>query len=91
MPLYSQHREDVLSEFCIFAAFSEANIQKLISLNVMRHACRSFQAVNTPSMVVKALNLCGYLLSRDENCRAWKQLEVQKGLTDIIPFMDSAN
>ena len=43
--------------------FSETNIQKLIAINIMRHACKSMTASNNPSTVVKALNLAGYLLS----------------------------
>jgi len=81
----------ILEEFCVFASFSETNIQKLIAINVMRHACKSMTASNNPSTVVKALNLTGYLLSQDCDGRASKHLEVLKGLVQLVPFLDSPN
>ena len=80
-----------MEEFCVFASASQANILKLISLNVMRHAARSISAVNTPPVVVKALNLCGYLLSHDEHGKASKQLIDLGAVKEVVPFLDSAN
>lgn len=37
-PMYAQNRELVLEEFCIFASYEEDNINKLVALNVIRHA-----------------------------------------------------
>jgi hypothetical protein len=57
----------------------------------MRHAAKSISAVNNPPIVVKALNLCGYLLSKDAGGRASKQLVDLGAVKEIVPFLDSPN
>ena len=57
----------------------------------MRHAAKSISAINTPPVVVKALNLCGYLLSQDEHGKASKQLIDLGAVKEIVPFLDSPN
>jgi hypothetical protein len=62
-PLLANEREFIIEQFCIFASNSPENIKKLLALNVMRHAAKSIHATSRPPIVVKALNLTGYLLS----------------------------
>jgi len=61
-----------------------AHIVKLNSLNVMRHAAKSIHAYSHPPTVVKALNLCGYLLSQDKNQRACLQLQELNAIQEIV-------
>lgn len=88
-PVGAPEREKVLEELCIFASFSDSNRLKLVALNAMRHACKSFAATSSPATVTKALTLCGYLLSKDGSGQASKQLATAKGITEIISFLDS--
>ena len=89
-PINAKERDSIIEQFSVFASNSPANIQKLIQLNIMRHAAITIHA-NSPSTVVKSLNLCGYLLSEDHTGKASKQIEEGNTISDVVSFLESSN
>lgn len=91
LSLVSKRRDQILEDFCVFASVSDENVLKLISLNVMRHAAKSLTSSQNPATIMKALNLCGYLMNQDFNKKVATVLIQTNAIQEIVNFMDNPN
>lgn len=80
-----------MEQFCVYASHGTKNIKQLLSLNVMRQAAKTIHQTVPQSSQIKALNLCGYLLSEDYDKRAIGHIEEANAVPNIVKFLDSPN